>query len=51
MYSIIKNEVYKLEIYKSYDETNIKINLDSSKVRADKDESFIRQNLKKKKRK
>jgi hypothetical protein len=42
--------VYKWEIYRSHDETNIKINLDSSKTRGYKDESFIYQNPKKKKK-
>jgi hypothetical protein len=42
--------VYKWEICRSHDETNIKINLDSSKVWAYKDESFIRQKHKKKKK-
>jgi hypothetical protein len=47
---MIKNEVCKWEICKSHDETNIKINLDSSKARVYKDESFIYQNPKKKKK-
>jgi hypothetical protein len=38
--------VYKWEICRSHDETNIKINLASSKAQAYKDESFILQNHK-----
>jgi hypothetical protein len=43
--------VYKWEICRSHNQTNIKINLGSSKTRAYKDKSFSRQNPKKKEKK
>jgi hypothetical protein len=43
--------VYKREIWRFHDETNIKINLGSSKIGAYKDESSIGKNPKKKKTK